>query len=188
MLSDEDRIILAGGQEPWLGIIFDEVRHNFYVSESGSRFLIADLFCEYEGSRLGIGFDMILDDWRVEQTDNPKVVFRWGDIRLRAVGEPSEAFVRILQFTNDYSLKPLKKSKNLLCEAVALNSDPIKVEKEPFCCKIYFDDKSGLGYSAQLFFTIDLENKKAWFSEKDPEYNAFVVEWFKSLTSNIGCE
>jgi len=136
-----------------------------------------------------LGFDVaLLGPWK-EQAD-PAFTVRWGQVELRSVGAPSDAFLELLgrQYGHEVSGRM---SPTVRVHAVALEGNPER-RREALKLKLFFEgpsatqapdggvdddddaDASGDSYG-EVYLNVDPALRQACWCEKDPEYRKGVL-------------
>lgn len=170
----DERLVVAGGQEPWLGLKFDISEHRLIEPQPDKRFLIATLVGGPPERPVGLALDMLLTGWKFEPTDDPRVFYHHGDVRLRSIGVPTENLAELVEKNAGISQAGSGSFDKLYCQR-AICCDPLTIETTRSCGKLFFGDRGSPDKEAQLFLILHLPARQAWFSEKDVIYRPTIV-------------
>ena len=179
----DERLVVAGGQEPWLGLKFDISEHRYIEKQPDKRFLVATLVGGAPEQQVGLAFDMLLTGWKFEPTDDARVFYHHGDVRLRSIGVPTENLAELVEKSSGTSRIGTGSFETLYCQLAAICCDPRTIEAARFCGKLFFGDAGSPDKEAQLFLTLDLPVRQAWFSEKDPIYGPVIAGYLRGAAT-----
>lgn len=173
--------IVYGNPEPWLGLTFKTLAPAFGATKAGLKYYSSSLSVDTTSGAAGIALDIVLDGWDREPSDDPQVIFHYGDVRLRSLGDRTRNLVAEMANKLPLNLPAGEGCENLFVECVALNGNPTNLETQPFVGKLFFGEPGG-DDECQVFLTVDHTNERAWFGEKDPNDSANVLGWLARLS------
>jgi hypothetical protein len=175
----DERVVVAGDQEPWLGVTFDIAEHRFIDKQPDKRFLVATLMNGSSGQQVGLALDMLLTGWALESTDDPRVFYYHGDVRLRGTGPPTENLAELVEANSGASRFGGGSFATLHCNLVALCCDPLEIETTRFCGKLFLGRGDDPAKEAQLFLALNIPARQAWFIEKDPCFRPAIAAYLR---------
>lgn len=98
-----------------------------------------------------------------------------GVVRIASTGDDSNAFIRSL--ASLYGVKPVSNSMTESVEftAISLEGAPTDLESGPVKLKLFYESKEK-GCYAEVYANFDLQARKFYFNEKDPEYRVAILQ------------
>jgi hypothetical protein len=97
-----------------------------------------------------------------------------GTVEFVSLGSDSDTFARFIDETYGTKQGIQRARAKSSFSAITLGGNPKALEDGPVKIKLFFEPDDEKQY-AELYFNIDLKNKKAEINEKDPDYRTNVA-------------
>jgi hypothetical protein len=123
-----------------------------------------------------VGFEVLLGpNWESGSLskDIPLVTYR-GVVTYRSVGVESDFFLQLLDALYGVRLKPKGMREETKFTGISLEGDPRDLSKGGVKIKLFYESEAEDRY-AELYTNIDLDSRRLYFNEKDPDYRAPVI-------------
>jgi hypothetical protein len=145
---------------------------NHVLKEDGAQAI--GVMATYQGNDVAL-YVILSPDWDKGMLDPslPLVTYT-GQVVFEAIDERSNAFIQALDELYGTGLHPKVMRDATVVNAVALRGEPADLAKGLTRIKLFFGSEDEEGY-AELYTVIDLEKKRLYLSEKDPDYRAAIV-------------
>jgi hypothetical protein len=98
-----------------------------------------------------------------------------GVVRIASTGDDSNTFVRSLAALYGAEATPSPMTKSAEFAAISLHGDPTDLESGPVKLKLFYESEDEESY-AEVYANFDLQARKFYFNEKDPEYRAPILK------------
>jgi hypothetical protein len=170
-----------GDEEPWCDMVFDLVD----TSESSGGILSGTAMAATPRGDIGFAFDIPpAGGWHSQRDDD--FVSGWADVTFRSIGAPTD---RLLSEYETWFRLPSSGSSAvamLKCLTVLIGEEARDLEDHKLHMKVFFDPDLLIGPKddgdrsdmyAELFFNLDMPNRRVELREKDPEYRQPLVGW-----------
>ena len=172
-------------EEPWCDLIFEVAGHERVGAADGeSAWVFGRAVADLNGETIGFGFRVPLGKW----SESGGVISFWlGQVWLESIGPETDRLIQC--YADWFDLKTMSSPAGpaMRCTAVALQDGAPSPLSEKCSFKLFFNADEEAGSSggdseeadpyAELYFNVDLPQKRAWLREKDPEYRAPLMRF-----------
>ncbi len=98
-----------------------------------------------------------------------------GSVVLSRLGPQSDALLALVDDLYGTKLRPAAMRASAQFTAISLEGNPSVLSAAPVKLKLFFENGREEDY-AELFLNVELEKKRLFLREKDPDYRAAVVK------------
>ena len=127
----------------------------------------------HEGAE--VGFELSLGQKWTEGSFAADLFTYTGISSYRSRGPESDSLVQALDQLFETSMSPRRMKNEVRFSAISLEGDPRDLKKGPVKLKLFFESSAEDRY-AEFFTNIDLQMRRLYLAEKDPEYRAAIVK------------
>jgi hypothetical protein len=187
----------VGPDKPWCDLLLEIVEYKTLEAFPGfadTSTIVGHALGTANGVTVGIGFAVPIDSWHASRDAKPPF-FHWSQVALTSLGCETAALIRIYESWFDIPAIPFEAAQLILCSAVALEDGRPKPAERDTRIKLFFEprpDEDATNQSvdsdpayAELFFNLDLGQRRLRLHEKDPEYRRDLLAYLRNQTQSV---
>lgn len=180
----------ADGSKPWLDLVFSVSDFQVAKRNDGKierRWLVGKAFGLANEKLIGLGFEIPLEGWRLNSNYVPgDLKVHWGQINLTSVGDATDSLLKLYSEWFERPIRSMRAASRLECGAVSLQNGFPQPMEHLTHFKLFFEDRNedvdqeGMTSPeryAEQFFNIDINARRIWLREKDPEYRLTLLKF-----------
>ncbi len=101
-----------------------------------------------------------------------------GVVTIQRIDGRSDRFVQFMDKTYATGMNPIGMKDSVVYAGISLEGNPSTPTKGPIKIKVFYESDKDDEYS-EAYINLDINNRKAGFNEKDPEYRKALVKCMK---------